>query len=221
MSVVIAGGHGQIALRLGRLLAADGEKPVGLIRNPAQTADLAAAGMVPVVADLERLTVAELAAHLTGADAVVFAAGAGPGSGGARKDSMDRDGAGLLADAAEQAGVRRYLMVSALRVDAPPRPDEDEVFRAYLAAKRAADDDLRRRDLDWTVLRPGRLTDTAGTGRVTLGGSPPYGEVPRDDVAAVLRMLLREPRTAGLTLDLVGGEEPVAAAVAAACDERG
>ena len=213
MKVVIAGGHGKIALRLSRLIAERHERPTGLIRKPEYEADLIAVGAHPVLFDLESGTAAELATQLEGADAVVFAAGAGPGSGAARKDTVDRGGAVLLADAAELAGVRRYLMVSAMGADDGPTPDRDEVFAAYLA-KKAADDDLRSRDLDWTVLRPGALTDHSGTGEVRLAEHTERGSVPREDVASVLLALLDAPGTAGLSLDLVSGDTPIADAVA-------
>jgi uncharacterized protein YbjT (DUF2867 family) len=116
--VVIAGGHGKIALILERLLSQRGDSVAGFIRNPAHAADLQKAGAEPLIVDLEKASVEEVAEHLQGADAVVFAAGAGPGSGAARKDSVDRDAAILLADAAEAANVRRYLMVSSTGADA-------------------------------------------------------------------------------------------------------
>lgn len=217
MRIVIAGGHGQIALRLERLLAGRGDEAAGLIRNPAHADDLREAGAQPVVCDLEAASVEDVAAHLEGADAAVFAAGAGPGSGAARKETVDRAAAVLLADAAERAGVRRLLVVSAISVDSPPPPGTDPVFAAYLKAKSAADADIRQRTaLDWTILRPGRLTNEPGTGKVALAPSLPRGDVPRDDVAAVLLALLDEPRTARLTLDLTSGDTPVAEAVAAA-----
>ncbi|SDU50865.1 NAD(P)H-binding protein [Jiangella alkaliphila] len=213
MQVVIAGGHGQIALRLERLLTLRGDSAVGLIRNPDQAGDLASAGATAVVIDLERATAEELADEIRGADAVVFAAGAGPGSGPARKDTVDRGAAALLADAAELAGVRRYLLVSSINATTQPPTDPDDAFQVYLKAKGDSEADLRRRDLDWTVLRPGGLTNDAGTGRVTLAPSVPRGRVTRDDVAAVLLAMLDEPGTARLTLELVGGDVPVGDAV--------
>ncbi|SCL72903.1 NAD(P)H-binding [Micromonospora citrea] len=215
MRVVIAGGHGKIAQLTHRELAGRGDTAVGLIRNPDHAAALTAAGAHPVVADLEHVGVDELAGHLDGADAVIFAAGAGPGSGAARKDTVDRGAAVLLADAAERAGVRRYLLVSSVGVENEPPAGTDEVFAAYLRAKKAAEDDLTRRDLDWTVLRPGRLTDDPPAGRITLARHAPAGAVTRTDVARVLVALLHAPRTAGLILELVGGETPIADAVAA------
>ncbi|PYC63393.1 NAD-dependent dehydratase [Micromonospora arborensis] len=213
MRVVIAGGHGKIALLLQRHLAGRGDSAVGLIRNPEQAPTLVAAGATPVVCDLEHADAAEVAAHLTDADAVVFAAGAGPGSGAARKDTVDRAAAALLADAATRAGVRRYLLISSMGVDAPPSADTDEVWAAYLRAKKAAEDDLRGRDLAWTVLRPGRLTDDQPTGRVTLTRHAGRGAISRADVAHVLVALLEEPGTAGATLELVGGPTPIADAI--------
>jgi nucleoside-diphosphate-sugar epimerase len=217
MRVVIAGGHGRIALRLERLLAARGDTVVGLVRNPDHRADVEAAGAEAVAIDLERASAGELAAHLGEVDAVVFAAGAGPGSGLERKDTVDRGAAVLLADAAVEAGVRRYLLVSSMGAGADPPQGTDEVFAAYLRAKTAAEQDvLARRELDVAVLRPGHLSDGPGTGRVTLGAAVPRGDVPRDDVAAVLVALLDEPRTVGTTLELVSGDEPIADAVARA-----
>ncbi|MFD9540553.1 SDR family oxidoreductase [Streptomyces sp. NPDC060022] len=212
MRIVIAGGHGQIALRLERLLAARGDEAVGIIRNPKQIEDLRAAGAEPVVLDLESASVEETAEVLRGADAVVFAAGAGPNSGSERKDTVDRGAAVLFADAAEQAGVRRYVVVSSMGAD-PDHPG-NEVFDVYLRAKGAADADVRSRAaLDWTILRPGMLTNDAGTGQVLLAASTGRGPVPRDDVAATLLELLDTPAAAGLTLELISGSVPLTVAV--------
>ncbi|MEV7566369.1 SDR family oxidoreductase [Streptomyces tanashiensis] len=212
MRIVIAGGHGQIALRLERLLSAAGHEVAGIIRRPEQGADLREAGAEPVVLDLESASVEMVAAVLQGADAAVFAAGAGPGSDAARKDTVDRAAAVLFADGAERAGVRRYLVVSSMGADAS-HPG-DEVFDAYLRAKGAADDEVRSRTaLDWTILRPGSLTNDAGTGMVRLEARTGRGPVPRDDVAAVLAELLDTPATAGLTLELVAGSVPLSVAV--------
>jgi uncharacterized protein YbjT (DUF2867 family) len=216
MRVVIAGGHGKIALRLERLLAARGDEVVGIIRNPAQAADLAEHGATALVIDLEKADVDTLARELAGANAVVFAAGAGPGSGAARKDTVDRAAAELLIAAAETADVRRYLLISSMGASDDPPPGTDEVFAAYLRAKAASENALRESDLDWTILRPGRLTDEPGTGMVRLARTVRRGSISRDDVAAVLTALLDEPRTIGRTLEIVGGDVPVAEAVAAA-----
>lgn len=216
MRVVIAGGHGKIALRLERLLAARGDDVLGLVRNPDHVPDVEGTGAKGHVIDLEAATVDSLSATVGGADAVVFAAGAGPGSGAARKDTVDRAAAVLLADAAVAGGVPRYLLVSSIGVDGPAQPERGEVFAAYLRAKKAAEVEVARRGLALTVLRPGSLTDEPGTGRVRLG-RPPLGRgtVARDDVAATLVALLDAPgeRVAGLVLDVLNGETPVAEAV--------
>lgn len=214
MRVVIAGGHGKIALILEQLLTARGDTAIGLIRNPSHASDLAAAGAQPVVLDLEHSSVAEVAETLRGADAVVFAAGAGPGSGVARKQTVDRDAAILLADAAEAAGVTRYLMVSAISADDRSLDSQyDEVFLAYIRAKSEADANVRARSgLQTTIVRPGRLTDEPGTGRVQVAESTGRGDIPRADVAAVLLAVLDSPATAGRTFELISGDTPIAEA---------
>ena len=212
MRVAIAGGHGKIALRLARILSERGDEVLGLIRNPDHAADVEAAGARAVVCDLEAATDQQVAAAITGADAVVFAAGAGPGSGPERKETMDYGGAVKLIAAAKAADIDRYVMVSSMRAD----PDaEGDGFAVYLRAKGRADAELAASGLDHTIVRPGRLTDEPGTGNVRLGDDVGYGEIPREDVAAVLAAVLREPRTAGRTFELVGGDTPVAAAIAA------
>jgi uncharacterized protein YbjT (DUF2867 family) len=208
MRVVLAGGHGKVALLTEELLTTAGHQAVGLIRAAGQAGDLAAVGAEPVVLDLEHSDVTTVAAVLAGADAVVFAAGGGPNSGAARKLSMDRDGAVLLADAAERAGVRRYVMVSALAADTFD-PDSDEVFQIYLRAKSEADADLRRRDLDWTVVRPGGLVDDPPTGRVRVAEATGRGTVPRADVAAVLVELLVHRLGVGAQFELVSGDTAI------------
>ncbi|WP_406104685.1 SDR family oxidoreductase [Streptomyces sp. NBC_01003] len=212
MRIVIAGGHGQIALRLERLLAARGDEVAGIIRRAEQADDLREAGAEPLVCDLESASVEEVAGLLEGADAAVFAAGAGPGSTAGRKNTVDRGAAVLFADAAERAGVRRFVVVSSMGAD--PAHQGDDVFDAYLRAKGEADVSVRARSgLDWTILRPGMLTDDAGTGLVRLEASTGRGPVPRDDVAAVLAELVDTPATAGLTLELISGSAPVMVAV--------
>jgi uncharacterized protein YbjT (DUF2867 family) len=212
MRVVVAGGHGQIAMHLERLLAERGDEAVGIVRNPDHVTDLQQAGAQAVVLDLEQASVEAVVGAVDGADAVVFAAGAGPGSGAERKHTVDRDAAVLLADAALSAGVRRYVMVSAIRVDEAD-PESDDVFQVYLRAKAAADAYVRDQDLDWTVVRPGRLTDDPGTGLVQVGPDVEYGEVPRADVATVLLGVLDDPATAGKQFNLVAGDTPVAEAL--------
>jgi uncharacterized protein YbjT (DUF2867 family) len=212
MDVVIAGGHGKIAQRLLRLLAEAGHRGRGLVRNPDHEDDLRALGAEPVLFDLEHDDGLERV--VAGADAVVFAAGAGPGSGSERKRTMDLGGAVALIEAARAAGVRRYVMVSSVGAHDPAAGPEP--MRPYLEAKAEADAALRDSGLDWTVVRPGSLTDDAGTGRVDASiEEGRRGPVPRDDVAAVLLAVLEEPGTAGVTFELFTGDVPVREAVRA------
>jgi uncharacterized protein YbjT (DUF2867 family) len=215
MRIVVAGGHGKIALRVARRLSGDGHEVTGIVRNPGHVADVQGAGAEAAVLDLESAGVDDVAALLAGAGAVLFAAGAGPGSGEARKDTVDRAASVLLADAAERAGVDRFVQISSMGAGAPPPPGTDDVFAAYLRAKTAAEDDLRRRPLAWTVLRPGGLTDDPGTGRVHLAPSVPRGRISRDDVAAVLVPLLTTATAVHATLELVAGDTPIPDALAA------
>jgi len=218
MRVVVAGAHGQVARRLGRLLSARGDTVVGIVRNPDHRADLEDDGVQPAVLDLEQASVDEVAELVRGADAVVFAAGAGPGSGEARKHSVDHGAAVKLADAAERAGVRPYVLLSSMGVEQARHGTPqgvDPVFAVYLQAKlRAEDQILPRPALDTTIVRPGRLTDDPGTGRVTLAHGVDHGEIPRDDVAAVLAEILHAG-AGNDVVELIGGDTPIAEAVAA------
>lgn len=209
MRVVIAGGHGQIALRLTRVLSAAGHDVIGVVRNPDHEIDVVAAGGQAAVLDLEQADVATVTDVLRGGDVAIFAAGAGPGSGNARKDTVDRGAAALFADAAEQAGVRRHIQVGSMGADRADSLTDDASFTVYLKAKWAAEEDLRARDLDWTVLRPGGLTDDPGIGKVHLADKTGNGRITRDDVALVLAGLCETPAAIGRTLELVAGETPV------------
>jgi uncharacterized protein YbjT (DUF2867 family) len=211
MRVAIAGGHGQIALRLAKVLSERGDEVVALIRNPDHADDVRQAGAKPVLADLENAGEDDVAQAIAGCDAVVFAAGAGPGSGPERKETMDYGGAVKLIAAAKRAGIDRYVIVSSMGAN-PELPGED-TFSVYLRAKGRADEAVRASGLKATVVRPGGLTNDAGTGRVKLGESVPRGQVSRDDVAAVLAAVLDSPSTIGRTVDLIGGDTPVAEAV--------
>ena len=213
MRVAIAGGHGQIALRLAKVLSQRGDEVVALIRNPDHADEVRRTGAEPRVVDLEHSSEDDVAQAIDGSDAVVFAAGAGPGSGPERKDTMDYGGAVKLIAAAKHAGVDRYVIVSSMGANAKARGDE--TFSVYLRAKGRADDAVHASGLEATVVRPGGLTNDAGTGRVRLGESVPRGQVTRDDVAAVLVAVLDSPNTIGRTVDLIGGDTPVAEAVAA------
>jgi len=214
MKVLILGGHGKIALRLARILVERGDSVIGVIRNPEQAADLEEIGAEPVVVDVENESADALAEHVRGSDAVVFAAGAGPGSGSERKRTVDYGAAVKLIEACEGTGVDRYAIVSAMGVDRESYP---ESMKPYYEAKRDADDALRASSLAYTIVRPGALTDGVGSGLIAAGhplegGGP---SVPRDDVAATLAAVLAEPLTAGLTFDLLSGDTPIDEAIAA------
>ncbi|OXM44029.1 NAD(P)H-binding protein [Amycolatopsis alba] len=217
MKIVIAGGHGKIALRLTRQLAARGDSVVGMVRDPRHVDDVRQAGGEAAVLDLEQATVDEVAAILAGADAAVFSAGSGTSATAARRDKMDRAAVVLVMDAAEQAGVRRFLHVSSINVGCADDHGIGAGYATYLRAKRAAEEHIFTRDkLDWTVLRPGVLTDDRGDGTVELTAGNKIGptgarfdQVARDDVAAVLVALLDRPDTAGRIYVVLGGETPI------------
>jgi uncharacterized protein YbjT (DUF2867 family) len=209
VNVVIVGGHGKVALRLEKLLAERGDSPRGIIRATDQAPDLEAIGAEPIVLDVENVD--DIGDALAGADAVVFAAGAGPGSGPARKRTVDYGGAVKLADAARSQDIGRYLMVSSIGSN---RPDTwSDQMRPYQEAKAGADKYLMASGLDYTILRPGRLTDDAGTGMVEIAETVDYASVTRDDVAAVLAECLLADNTIGKSFDLVNGATPIADAV--------
>jgi nucleoside-diphosphate-sugar epimerase len=215
MEVAIAGGHGKIGLMLGRLLVERGDAVIGLIRDPAQEDDLHAAGVEPVVCDLEGDC--DVAAAIRGADAVVFAAGAGPGSGAERKWTMDYGGAVKLIEAARAEGARRYVMLSSIGAGHPPA-EGGGVFGEYLRAKAKADRELEASGLDYTIVRPGGLTDDPGTGLVTVGQDFGGGRIPRADVAATIAACLVTPATIGKAFEVISGETPIAEALEALQD---
>ena len=213
MRIAIAGGHGQIALQLTQLLHARGDEVISLIRNPAHADDVRDAGGQPTVCDLESATVEDVGEAVNGADAVVFAAGAGPGSGAERKLTVDRDGAIKLLAAAVGVNAPRYVIVSSIGAENPP--DDDDVFSVYLRAKAEADAAVRGSDREWTVVRPGALTDDPGTGRVRISTDAFRGRVPRADVAAVLEAVLGDYPAIGKILYVNGGEDPIDQALSA------
>jgi nucleoside-diphosphate-sugar epimerase len=209
MEVLVAGGHGQIALRLLKLLSEHGHRGRGLIRNPDHAADLEAAGAEPVLCDLET---DDPRPHLGAAEAIVFAAGAGPGSGPERKRTVDLGAAVKLIEAARELGVARYVMVSSMGTGDVEHAAES--MRPYLQAKKDADDALMASGLDWTIVRPGRLTDAPGTGAVDAARAlGRRGEITRDDTALVLLETLARPSLAGVAFDVLEGPTPVAEAL--------
>jgi nucleoside-diphosphate-sugar epimerase len=211
MQVAIAGAHGKIAMLLAKRLLARNVGVIGLIRDPAHAEELIALGARPVLCDIEHSSAPEIAAVITGADAAVFAAGAGPDSGAERKLTVDRDGAIKLLAASAAADVRRYLIISSVGAEDPP--DDDDVFSIYLRSKAEADAAVEASERDWTIIRPGRLTDDPGRGLVRIDRQPFRGEVPREDVAAVLDELLLSGQGIGEILYLNGGELPVEQAI--------
>jgi len=205
MDVVVAGGHGKVGIRLLRLLAERGHRARGLIRNPGHAGELEELGAVPVVCDIEALD--DISECCQGADAVVFAAGAGPGSGPERKRTVDHGGAVKLIDAAKRNGIERYVMVSAIGADRPDLWSGQMV--PYYEAKRDADEALVQSGLTYTIVRPGSLTDGAGSGLVEIGAGLEPGDIPRDDVAATLLFTLDAVNTYGMAFDVVAGNDPV------------
>ncbi len=212
--IVIIGGHGKVALHLAKILSARGDEALSVIRNADHTDDVAAAGATPVVADIEHLDTDALADLLDGHDAVVFTAGAGGGD-PARTYSVDRDAAIRVIDAASQAGIRRFVMVSYFGAGSSHGVSEDNSFFAYAEAKAAADAHLRGSDLDWTVLGPGGLTLDAATGRITVGPEAADGTTTREDVALVIAAALADPSTIGRTIEFNNGDTPIAEAIQA------
>jgi uncharacterized protein YbjT (DUF2867 family) len=213
LDVAIAGGHGKIGRRLARLLAGHGDRVRAIIRNPEHAPDVEADGAEPVVCDLETASIADMATAITGADAVVFAAGAGPGSGPERKWTIDAGAAMRLVEAAEVAGVDRYVMISSIGAEDPP--EGDDTWSVYLQAKAKADQKLVLSDLAWTIVRPVFMNDDPGSGLVTIDVTPLEGEISRDDVAATLFDVLHVPRTARLTFYVAAGDTPIDQALAA------
>lgn len=204
MNIVIAGGHGKIAMLLHPMLSERGHYVRGLIRKPEQADDLLKAGAEPIIADIEKED--DISEAVGKADVVVFAAGAGAGSGIDRKWSVDRDGAIKLIDAAKKNNITRYVMISAMGLDTPRG---DEVFQVYQKAKAEADEALRKSGLGYTIVKPGKLTDDSGTGKVKISRNLDSGEIPREDVARVILHVIEDLRTIGMEFDLFSGENSI------------
>jgi uncharacterized protein YbjT (DUF2867 family) len=211
MHVVVIGGHGKVARRLLQLLAERGDRATGIIRNPNQVADLGDVGAEAIVGDIEAMD--DISELVAGADAVVFAAGAGAGSGPERKRTVDYGGAIKLIEACRKAAIDRYLMISAMGVRNPAARSEQ--MRPYYEAKLEADQALMASGLDWTIVRPGMLTDDPGTGLIAVADELERGAIPREDVAATLLACLDEPGTAEIAFDVVSGDTPIAEAITA------
>ncbi|WP_020017144.1 SDR family oxidoreductase [Promicromonospora sukumoe] len=210
--VLIIGGHGKIALRLAPLLVERGDEVTSVFRNPDHQQEVAATGATAVVADVEQLDTAGLADLVKGQDAVVWSAGAGGGN-PARTYAVDRDAAIRSMDAAEAAGVRRYVMVSYLGAGPGHGVPQDNSFFAYAESKTAADEHLRGTGLDYTILAPGPLTMDEPTGLIAVA-DPGDGRVARADVAGVIAAVLLDGSTVGRTIEFGNGDTPIAEAVA-------
>ncbi|MGF1471269.1 MAG: SDR family oxidoreductase [Rubrobacteraceae bacterium] len=213
MKVLVAGANGQTARQLVRMLAEGGHEVRGLVRKEEQTPNVESDGAEPVLVDLEQDEVeGRVGEAVEGCDAIIFAAGAGPGSGSERKETMDYGGAVKLIEAAEQRGVHRYLMLSTMGADDPE--SREEKMQPYMRAKGKADDRLRNSDLDYTIIRPGRLTDEAGTNNIAAAESlGRYGEIPREDVARTFAAALEAGNTSGKTFEILSGDAPIDEAV--------
>jgi len=215
-SIAIVGGHGKISRALIPLLVAGGHHVIALARREEQLADLEALGAEARRLDIEAADEGDFAVALAGCDAVVFSAGGGPDGNIERKRTVDLEGSLMSITAAQVTGINRFVQVSAMRVDRPVDPTRGEVWAAYVAAKRDADEALRDSGLAWTILRPGGLTDGPGTGLVTLAAEVEPGRIPRADVAAVIATVLDNPATDGKQWEVVSGSTPIAEAIAAA-----
>jgi uncharacterized protein YbjT (DUF2867 family) len=211
--IAIVGGHGKIARQLHPMLLGAGHQPVALVRRDEQAAALGAAGVETRMLDIESDGAEQFAAAFEGCEAVVFSAGGGPDGNIERKRTVDLEGSLKSIEGARAAGISRFVQVSAISVDEPVADDASPVWRAYVEAKRDADAALRESGLDWTILRPGRLTDEPGTGRVSLGPGGGRGDIPRADVAEVVAAVLQEPATVGKQWNVVSGDDVIRDAI--------
>lgn len=210
LRVLVAGAHGGIGRRLVRLLVEQGHTVWGSIRNPDHAQELIELGAEPLLVDVEGDVAEQVGDVADRLDAIVYSIGAGPGSGAAKKDTVDRAGSDKLVELAEQHGISRYVIVSSVGAHDPSSRDRGDVFRAYLEAKKAADERVAASSLDWTIVRPGRLTDDPGTGRITASTEPGgTGAVTRDDVAATIAAALVRDDLNGVTFELFNGDTPI------------
>ena len=212
--IAIVGGHGQVARELIPRLVAAGHTPIALIRSTSQVDAVEKLGATARMLDIEKDDTDAFAAAFEGSHAVVFAAGGGPDGNVERKRTVDLGGSLKSIEGARKAGISRFVQLSAIGVDLPLPEDTDDVWRAYVEAKRDADAALRDSGLDWTIVRPGGLTDDAPTGEVAVGEALERGQIARADVAAVLAEVIDSGAGIGRQFELVGGSTPVAEAVA-------
>ena len=214
--IAIVGGNGKVARHVITQLVTHGHEPVALVRNPTYQHDLEQLGAHVRMLDIEQDGVDHYAAAFAECDAIVFSAGGGPDGNIERKRTVDLGGSLASIEAAQKTGIDRFVQISAINADRPVPDGAEPVWKAYVEAKRDADIALRESGLDWTILRPGHLTDDEGTGLVTLGDTVGRGDIPRADVAAVVVAALDNPVSIGRQWDVVGGQTPVDEAVASA-----
>ncbi|MFV0633031.1 SDR family oxidoreductase [Demequina sp.] len=214
--IVIVGGHGKVARQLIPTLIGRGKEVVPLARRQQQLLDLAAMGADPRELDIEAATERDFARAFEGADAVVFAAGGGPDGNIDRKRTVDLEGSLKSIAGARAAGISRFVQVSAIGVDEPLPEGTEPVWRAYVEAKRDADAALRDSGLEWTIVRPGGLTDDPATGRVAVAPTVERGSIPRADVAHVIADVLDLPATVGAQWEVVSGQVPIPTALESA-----
>ncbi|UPW01272.1 SDR family oxidoreductase [Halorussus gelatinilyticus] len=212
MEVLVAGSHGQVGQHVTERLAESDHRVRGMVRDEAQRSDIADLGAEPVLADLTE----DVTHAVEGCDAVIFAAG----SGGDDVWGVDRDGAVNLVEAAEAEGADRFVMLSSINADSPDESPEE--LREYLEAKAEADEHLRESDLTYTIVRPGALTNEAGTGRIRTGADLDRegDEIPREDVAETLVTALPMESTHGRTFEVLSGDEPIESALADPLNEK-
>lgn len=214
--IAIVGGHGKIARLLIPLLVDAGHQPIALVRDPDYSAELERLGAEVGILDIEQHSADDFAEAFAGVDCVVFAAGGGADGNVERKRTVDLGGSLKSIEGATTAGANRFVQISVIGVDEPLGDDVEEAWAAYVKAKRDADAALRSSDLDWTIVRPGGLTDDEPTGNVSLAESVDRAEIPRGDVAAVIAAAIDEPATIGQQWEVVGGSTPIAEAIGGA-----
>ncbi len=210
MHVFIAGANGQIGQHLLREIADSNHEARALIRHPDQGPELQQLGATEtVLGDLEQ----DCSEAMRGCDAVIFAAGSGPHTGPDKTIDVDQDGAIRLIDTAKAMGIKRFIIVSSMGAGAPEKGPEK--LQHYLRAKHNADEHLKNSGLDYTIVRPGRLTDDDGTGKVTVSADlKEVGKIPRQDVARVLLAVLDSDNATDAVFDVVSGDTPVSEALA-------
>jgi nucleoside-diphosphate-sugar epimerase len=241
-TTLIYGGSGKVALALTRILTSSSppHRVLNITRSTSHNPAIQAAGGEPLIASIEEASAHTMALVIRehGVTNVVWSAGAGGKGGPERTDRVDREGAIHSFEAAAEAGVKRFVMVSAVDVrdrskGTPEWYSEESKKRSegswgaigtYYKAKLAADIELvtgnQKRGLKYTIVRPSALKDDKGTGKIEAGKVEISSPISREDVAAVLAEVLEDDSTAGLAFDIVGGNTPIAEAVKNVAEKR-